>query len=107
MLVSPVPCVLQELLTCQVTFLDALLSEFLHHLSLCCNRGMVGAWYPAGILALHAGTTNQDILNGVVQHVSHVQHTCHIGRWDNDGVGFTSIGFAGKELIVQPVLIPF
>ena len=37
MLVSPVPGMLQELLTRQVALLDALASEFLHHLSLGSN----------------------------------------------------------------------
>ena len=91
MLVSPVPGMLKELLACQVVLLDALLSQLLHHFGLSSDRGVIGARYPAGVLALHAGTTHQDVLNGVVQHVTHVQHTRNIGRRNNDCVGFTSI----------------
>ena len=46
MLVCPVPGMLQELLTRQVMLLDALLGEFLHHLSLSSYRGVVGTWHP-------------------------------------------------------------
>ena len=73
--------------------LDALLGQFLNHFGLCCDRGVVGAWYPTSILALHTGTTNENILNSIVQHMSHMQHTRYVGWWNNDGVGLTSIGF--------------
>ena len=106
-LVGPSPCMLQEFVAREVTLLDALLGKFLHHLGLGSYRGMVGAGNPQCVLALHAGTTNQDVLNGVVQHVAHVQHTRHVGWRDDDGVGLTSIGFRGEQLIVQPILIPF
>ena len=105
--VGPFPCMFQELFTGQVMLLDALLSQLLHYLSLGSDRGMVCARHPTGVLAFHACPAHQDILNRVVQHVSHVEHTRHIGRWDNDGVGFTSIGFRGEQFVVQPVLIPF
>ena len=68
---------------------------------------MVCTRHPECILTLHAGTAHQDILNGVVEHVSHVEHTCHIGGRNDDCVGFTSVGFAGEEFVVKPVLIPF
>ena len=54
---------------------------------------MVRARYPAGVLALHAGVANQDILDSIVEHVAHVEHTRHVGRRDNYGVGLACIGF--------------
>ena len=93
MLIRPFPRMLQELLACQVMLLDALFRQFLHHLSLCSDGGMVGARHPQGVLTLHTGTTHQNVLDGVVQHMAHVQHTCYIGRWDDNRVGLTTIGF--------------
>ena len=98
---------LKELFTGEVVFLDTLTGEFLHHLGLRGDGGMVGARYPQGVLTLHTGTTHQDVLDGVVEHVSHVEHTRHIGRGDDYRIGFTSVGFAGEEFVVKPVLIPF
>ena len=92
MLVSPIPGVLEELLTGEVVLLDALASEFLHHLGLRSDGGVVGAWHPEGVLSLHTGTTDEDVLNGVIQHVSHVEHTRHIGRRNNDRIGLASVG---------------
>ena len=90
---SPVPCVLKELFASQVVLLDALLGKSFHHLCLGCDRRMVGSWRPAGVLSLHAGTPYQDVLYGVVQHVTHVEHTCDVW-WRNDyRVWLASIGF--------------
>ena len=107
MLVGPVPGMLKELLTGQVTLLDTLGSELLDYLRLSGNRGMVGTRHPTGILTFHTGTAYQNILNGVIEHVSHVEHTRHIGWWDDYRIGFASIGFAGKKFVIKPVLIPF
>ena len=68
---------------------------------------MVGTRHPAGVLALHTGTAHQNVLDGVVEHVAHVEHTRHVGRWDYDCIGLTSVGFAGEKFVVEPVLIPF
>ena len=106
-LISPVPGVLQELLTGEIALLDAFGGEFLHHLGFCSDRGMVSTRYPAGILTFHTGTAHQDILNRIVQHVPHVEHTSHVGRWNDDGVGLTTVWFARKELMLCPVLVPF
>ena len=96
MLVRPVPCVLEEFVACQVVLLDALLSETPHYLCLGGNRRMVGAGHPASVLALHACPAHKDVLYGVVEHVSHVEHTGHV-RWRNNyGVWFSTIGFAAE-----------
>ena len=68
---------------------------------------MVGAGHPQGVLALHAGAAHQDVLDGVVEHVSHVQHTGHVGRRNDYGVGFTLVGLRVEELVLHPVLVPF
>ena len=106
-LVGPVPGMLQELLTGEVVLLDALLGELLHHLGLCSDRGMVGAGDPAGILTLHTGTTHENVLDGIVQHVAHVEHTGYVGRRNHDGIGLASVWLTREKFVVQPILVPF
>ena len=89
----PLPCVLEELVARQAALVDAAFFEHGHHLCLCGNGGVVGAGNPAGIKAEHTGTAYQHILNGVVEHVAHVQHTRHIGRRYHNSISLTIIGF--------------
>ena len=105
-LVGPVPGVLEELLAREVGLLDALFGQTAHDLSLGGNRGVVGTRHPAGVLALHAGAANQNVLDGVVEHVAHVQHTRHIGGRNHNGIGLTAVGAGAEKFVVQPVLIP-
>jgi hypothetical protein len=91
-LVSPVPSVFQELIASQVGLLNAFLGETVHNLGLGSNRSVVGTRNPQRVLALHAGTAYQDILNSLIEHVTHVQHTSHIRRRDYYSVRFTLIG---------------
>ncbi len=96
----------QELLTREVGLLNALLGQLVHHLCLCGNAGMVGAGHPACVLTLHAGAANKNILNGVIEHVPHVEHTRYVGRRYHYGVRLTPIGLRTEQLMVQPILIP-
>ena len=107
MLVSPVPSMLQKLFAGKVVFLNALGSKLFNNLCLSSNRSMVGTGYPKCILAFHAGTTHQNILDGVVQHVSHVEHASHIGWGNHDCIGFPAIRFRTEQLVIKPILIPF
>ena len=103
----PGPSVLQELFASEVTLLDALFSKTVHHLCLRSNRGVVCAWHPTSVLAIESCLTNQDVLNRIVEHVSHVEHTRHVWWRNDDGVGLTTVWFARKELMLCPVLVPF
>ena len=93
-LVRPVPCMLQELFTSQVALLDALLSQFVHHLSLSSDTCVVGTWYPTSVFSVNTSLTNQDILNRVVEHVSHMEHTRHIWWRNHNRIRFSVVGFA-------------
>jgi len=93
MLVGPLPGMVEELPAGEVVLFDTICSETVDHLCLGGDGSMIGARHPAGILALHACTPYQHILNGVVEHMTHVQYTRNVGWWDDDGVGFTLIGF--------------
>ena len=107
MLVGPVPCVLEKLLTGEVTFLDTLLGKAVHHLGLSGYAGMVGTGHPAGILAFEACLAYQDVLYGIVKHVAHVQYTGHIGWGDDHCIGFAAIGLAAEEFMAKPIFVPF
>ena len=97
----------QELFTRKVCFLDALLSQTVYHLCFSSDGCMVCTRYPARILSHHAGTSYKNILDGIVQHVSHVEHSRHVRGRNDDGVRFTSVGFRTEKFVVQPILVPF
>ena len=103
---GPVPSMLQELVAREVTLADSLLGQAFHNLGLGSDRGMVGTRHPQGIFALHARAADEDVLDGIVEHVSHVQHTRHIGGRDNDAIGLTLIGHALEQAVLVPILIP-
>ena len=103
----PGPGMFQEFFAGQVCLLDTLLCQFVHHLCFGSDGGVVGTRYPAGVLAHHAGTAYQNILDGIVKHVSHVENSGHVWRRDDDGVRFTSVGFRTEKFVVQPILVPF
>ena len=105
--VRPVPSVFQELIAAEVGLFDALFGQLAHHFSLCGDTCMVGSRHPAGIFAFHTGAANENILNRIVQHVAHVEHTRYVWRRNDHRIRFAAIGFATEEFIVEPVFIPF
>ena len=67
---------------------------------------MVGSRNPQRIVALHSLVTDQDILQGIVQCVSHVQLSCDIGRrHDNRERFFTPIHLCMEILFLQPLSV--
>ena len=67
---------------------------------------MVGSRNPQRIVALHSLVTDQDILQGIVQRVSHVQLSCNIGRrHDNRERFFTPIHLCMEILFLQPLSV--
>ena len=107
MLVCPFPGVFQKFITAEICFTDTLRCQPVYNFCFCGNGSMIGTRHPAGIFAQHACAANEYVLYGIVQHVSHVQHTGYIGRWNYDGIRFTFIGFGVEKIVVQPILIPF
>jgi hypothetical protein len=98
---------LQKLLTAEVTLFDALLGKAVYNLSLSCDRGMISAWHPQSILAVKACLANQDVLNGIVEHMAHVEHACHVWRRNYNSVRLTPVGLRLKQAVLQPIFIPF
>ena len=103
---GPIPSVLEEGIPAEVGLLDALVAELADHLGFGGDGGVVGARHPAGVLALHARPADEHVLNGVVEHVPHVQHARHIGRRDDHGVGLAVVRDAPEGLGVFPGLGP-
>ena len=74
---------LQELLAGQVGLVDALLFEALDNLGFGSYRCMVGTGYPACVLAFEPCPAYEDVLNRLVEHMAHMEHTRYVRRWDN------------------------
>ena len=106
-LVLPRPYALEELLTAEVVTGQALLlAEVLLYLDLGCNTGVVGARHPQRLVALHALGADEDILQGLVECVAHVQLAGNIRRRNNDGVRFlVRIDLGVEEAGIDPELV--
>src|SRR3989339_1563750 len=68
---------------------------------------MVGSRYPAGIFSKHSCTADKNILDGIVQHMPHVQYPGNIGRRYYYGVWLSAVGNRFKKAMFYPVVVPF
>jgi len=69
------------------------------------DTGVVTAYLPQGVVALHAFVAGEGVHNGVLEGVPHVQAAGHIRRRNNDAVrlAFT----AGAKVAFRfPVVVP-
>src|SRR5882757_8572864 len=99
----------QELLPAQVVAVlhQTLFAQHLFDLHLRRNAGVICAWQPQNLLAVHPRLARQNILDGIVQHMSHVQHTGDIGRRDDYGIGwFGRLRIGDETLLVEPESVP-
>ena len=103
----PLPYTLQELLPAQLVAVGAFLPESPLHLGLGGDTGMVAARHPQGIVALHAAPANQDVLQGIVQGMPHVQLTGYIWWRNHDAIRLLFlIHYSMKQLVFLPEAIP-
>ena len=91
MFISPIPRMFEELLTSKVRLIDALLFQSFDYLSLGSNRSMIRTRHPTRILSLLTSTANEDILNSLIQHMPHMEHTRYIWGRNNNGISRTTI----------------
>ena len=105
-LMRPVPHLVEELLAREVALLDPLLRQLGHHLRLRSYGGVVGSGDPAGVEAGHPRPADEDVLEGVIEHMPHMEHAGDVGRGDDDGVGRSIVRMRGEELMLRPVSIP-
>ena len=57
-----------------------------HHL--CSDAGVVGSGLPKGVEAAHPMPTDQNVLQGVVECMPHVQRACHVRGRNHDAECF-------------------
>ena len=103
----PFPHALKELLTAKVVAGQALLgAQLLLHLDLGGDAGVVGAGDPEGGVALHPLEAGQDVLQGAVQRVTHVELACDVGGRHDDGEGLLlGVLHALEAVMILPHLI--
>ncbi len=103
----PLPYAIQEFLAAQVVLVQTFFGDFFFYLDLGSNAGVVFAWEPQHIEALHSLVTDQDILQGIVQCVAHVQLACDIRRREDDAVRFLfGIRFIMEYAMFFPEIVP-
>ena len=97
----------EEFLACDVLFVDAFRLELCHYLAFRRDGSMVGSRHPAGVLPVHPGLAHKYIIQSVVQHMPHMQDSCHVRRRNHYRIGFSFIRFRMEKLVFQPPGIPF
>ena len=103
----PLPDALDEFLTPQRFARLILLGELALHHVLGGDARVVGAGHPADAQAAHPFPADEDILQGIVQGVAHVERARHVRGRDDDGVRLVALaGRAVKISALQPLGIP-
>ena len=102
--VLPVPDALKELLAAEVVTGQALLlAEVFLYLDLGRDARVVGAGHPQGLVALHTLGADQDVLQGLVERMAHVELAGHVRGRDDDGIGlFVRIDLGMEKAGVVP-----
>ncbi len=96
-LIFPFPYLGHKPLPAQVVAGQPLRGQVFLHPDLGGNPGVITAGQPQGIVALHAAPASENVLNGIVQGMSHMQRTGDIGGRNDNGVRFRTIFTAGGE----------
>ncbi len=66
---------------------------------------MIGADLPMCVVTAHVVTANQDIHDGLLEGVTHVQPARHIRGWKHDAIGRAAVLFLSR-LRTLPMLTP-
>ncbi len=71
------------------------------------DAGVIGAGEPKDFVTLHALATGEDVLQRVVEHMTHRQDAGHIWGRDDDGIGrLRGRRIGGEVTFRQPVGVP-
>src|SRR5690606_19672147 len=101
--VLPLPDPLHKGLPAQIMPAGPFLGQRLLHPHLGGDARVVRPRQPEGLLPLHPVPPGEDVLQGLVQGVAHVEHPRHVGRGDDHGEpGLVAVD-PGME---EPVLLP-
>ena len=105
-LALPLPGALKEALATHVVLGKALCAHSLYNLCLGCDRGVVGAGEPECAEAAHALVADENVLQGVIQGVTHVKLTRDVGRGHDNSEGlFGFVGRGGEVTLFAPIFI--
>ncbi len=106
--IFPGPNPFQEFFTAQFTAIHTLFSQVLFNNILRSNTGVIAARQPQGVIALHPAAANQDVLDGIIQSMAHMQRTGNVRWWYNYGKR-SLVWVAGSMEIItlEPKMIPF
>ena len=100
----PVPGVLQELLSRELPLVLArFFLQLVGHLDLCGDAGVVAARYPQGAVAFHPLVPDENILQSLVEGMSHVELAGDVWRGHNDGERFLVFVYFRVE---RPGILP-
>ncbi len=104
---APFPDGCDELLPPQLVPVGAIGGQFFFHHVLGGDTGMIRPGHPQDAVPFKSAITAHDVLHGVVQGVSHVQHPGDVGRRNDDGIGLLGgILIGGKQFLLLPVGVP-
>ena len=96
----------QECFPSDLVLVNALFFQLLNDFDLCGNGCMVRARLPQCFVSLHSLESDEDILHGLIQCVSHMKLSCYIGRGHHNGKWFfISVYFGVEIFVVQPFLV--
>ena len=70
------------------------------------DPGMIGPWHPQDAKAVHALVTAQDVLEGVIERMAHVQRSGNVGRWYDNRIALAGASSRREKLLLHPVPIP-
>ena len=85
-LLLPRPSALKELISAKIILGKSLLAHRLNDLCLGGNGCVVGAGKPKGAISAHALIAGKDVLQGVIQCVTHMELTRNVRRGHNYGI---------------------
>ena len=108
MLLFPFPNMLEQFLATEIVPMlhYALLAQLAFDDTLRGDAGMVGAREPQNLLAIHTRLAGENVLNGVVEHMPHVQLAGDVWRRDDDRVRRPLIAYAFRLGRKTFVLLP-
>ena len=102
----PIPSAFKESVSADIFLGNALFAHLLNNFSLCCDRCVVGTGKPEGGKTAHTLITCKDILQSVIQSVSHVKLTRNVGWRHNNGVRlFGFVDFCVEISTLDPIIV--
>ena len=105
-LTAPVPGALEERFPSDVILRDAFLLHRLDDLRLRGDGRVVGAGDPEGIEPFHPVITDEDVLQGIVERVPHVELPGDVWGRDDDRVrGLRLVRFCVEVLVLLPEVV--